>query len=83
MCIYQHIPKRSLEGWTIIDRLHLVRPPTLLVNGSLDIAQDFVVKPFFDHITRIKWVTLDGVAHCPFWEVREKYMKLVDEFLAL
>ena len=73
---------RMLDGWTIIERLDQVRPQTLLVNGSLDIAQDFVVKPFFDNIPGIKWVSLDGVAHSPFWEVRERYMKLIADFLA-
>ena len=72
-----------LEGWTIIDRLHLIRPSTLLVNGTVDTARDFVVRPFFDNIPKIKWITMDGEAHCPFWESRERYIKIVDDFLAL
>lgn len=72
-----------LEGWTIMDRLHLVRPPTLLINGTVDTARDFVVRPFFDNITKIKWITMDGGLHCAFWEEREKYIQIVNGFLAL
>lgn len=72
-----------LEGWTIIDRLHLIRPSTFLINGSKDVCQDFVVKPFFDRINHIKWITIQDVAHCPFWEIRERFMKIVDDFLSL
>ncbi|KAK7688222.1 hypothetical protein QCA50_008592 [Cerrena zonata] len=71
-----------LKDWTIIDRLHLIRIPTFVINGRKDIAQDFVVKPFFDGIQKVKWVTFENSAHTPFFEEREKYMKLVGEFLA-
>lgn len=75
------LPYRILKDWTIIDRLHLVRVPTFVINGRKDIAQDFVVKPFFDGIQKVKWVTFENSAHTPFFEEREKYMKLVGEFL--
>ncbi|KAF5360894.1 hypothetical protein D9756_004515 [Leucocoprinus leucothites] len=41
-----------LHEWSIIDRLHLVRPPTLIINGRKDVAQDFTVQPFFDKIQK-------------------------------
>jgi pimeloyl-ACP methyl ester carboxylesterase len=46
-------------------------------------AQDFVVKPFFDKIQKVKWVTLENSSHTPFFEERERYMQLVAEFLSL
>jgi len=70
-----------LNGWSIIDRLHLVRVSVFLVNGRKDIAQDYVVKPLFDGITKVKWVTLEGSSHMPFLEERDKFVKLVAEFL--
>ncbi|KZT01798.1 proline iminopeptidase [Laetiporus sulphureus 93-53] len=72
-----------LNNWSIIDRLHLVRVPTFVINGRGDIAQDFVVAPFFEKIKKVKWVTFENSTHTPFWEEREKYMKLVDEFVQL
>ncbi|KAI0919680.1 hypothetical protein AcW1_003131 [Taiwanofungus camphoratus] len=72
-----------LKDWSIIDRLHLVRASTFVINGRKDIAQDFVVAPFFEKIRKVKWVTFENSSHTPFWEERERYMKLVDEFLNL
>ncbi|XP_006457413.1 hypothetical protein AGABI2DRAFT_181630 [Agaricus bisporus var. bisporus H97] len=72
-----------VKDWSIIDRLHLVRPPTFVVNGRKDLSQDFVVKPFFERIQKVKWVTLEHSSHSPFFEERERYMQLVAEFLSL
>ena len=72
---------RILKDWTIVDRLHLVRVPTFVINGRKDISQDFVVAPFFEHIPKVKWVTFEQSSHTPFWEEREHYNKLVEEFL--
>lgn len=73
----------EISNWSIIDRLHLVRVPTLVINGRADISQDFVVEPFFKKIQKVKWVTFEKSSHLPMWEERERYMKLVGEFLAL
>lgn len=72
-----------LKDWSIIDRLHLVRVPTFVINGRKDIAQDFVAKPFFDKIRKVEWVTFEGSGHTPFWEEREKYTRVVADFLNL
>ncbi|KAI0359761.1 proline-specific peptidase [Trametes cingulata] len=71
-----------LKGWTIVDRLHDVDVPTLVVNGAYDIADDEVVKPYVENIPHSKWVKFDNSSHTPFWEEREKYMQVVGEFLA-
>ncbi|KAF5371999.1 hypothetical protein D9615_008130 [Tricholomella constricta] len=70
-----------LKDWSIIDRLHLIRVPTFVINGRKDIAQDFVVQPFFDGITKVKWVTFENSSHTPFVEERDRYMQLVRDFL--
>ncbi|PIL24033.1 hypothetical protein GSI_13784 [Ganoderma sinense ZZ0214-1] len=70
-----------LDNWSIIERLHMVRVPTFVANGRKDIAQDFVVAPFFQRIRQVKWVTFEQSSHTPFWEEREHYNRLVVEFL--
>jgi len=72
---------RILKDWTVIDRLHLVRVPTFVINGRKDIAQDYVVQPFFDKIEKVKWVTFENSSHTPFVEEQDKYMKLAADFL--
>lgn len=71
-----------LSGWTIIDRLHLVRVPTLLINGRKDFAQDFTIQPYFDNIADVRWVTLNNSSHSPFYEDRNQYFELIRDFLA-
>lgn len=72
---------RILQNWSIIDRLRLVRIPVLIVNGRKDIAQDYVVKPLFDGIPKVRWVTFGDSSHTPHMEERERFMKLASEFL--
>ncbi|KAI0919674.1 hypothetical protein AcV5_001673 [Taiwanofungus camphoratus] len=71
-----------LDDWTIIDRLHLVRAPTLVINGRNDVARDFVVAPFYQKIANVKWITFGNSSHTPFWEERERYMQVVGTFLS-
>ncbi|GBE89265.1 proline iminopeptidase [Sparassis latifolia] len=70
-----------LQNWTIIDRLDLVRTSTLVINGRNDIAQDFVVAPFYQNIAEVKWITFEQSSHTPFWEERDRYMQVVSSFL--
>ncbi|TFY68097.1 hypothetical protein EVJ58_g1188 [Rhodofomes roseus] len=72
-----------MKDWTIIDRLHRVLAPTLVINGRKDFMQDFVVAPFFEKINKVKWITFEQSSHCPFWEERQRYMEVIDDFLKL
>ena len=70
-----------MHGWSIVDRLHLVDVPTLVINGANDIAQDFVVQPFLDSIPRVKKAKFERSSHSPFIEERDEYMGVVADFL--
>ncbi|CCL98485.1 uncharacterized protein FIBRA_00483 [Fibroporia radiculosa] len=72
----------SLRSWNIISELHKINVPTLLTNGAYDTAQDLVMAPAFEKISKVKWYTFSRSAHMAFVEEREKYMKVVAEFLA-
>ncbi|KAG6836450.1 hypothetical protein H0H93_007882 [Arthromyces matolae] len=72
-----------LNGWTIIDRIHLLQVTTLLINGRADIVQDFVIVPYFENMPKVKWITFQLSSHMPFWEERESYFQVVSDFLAL
>lgn len=58
-----------------------IKAPTLLINGAEDEAQDVAMQPFFDHIEKVKWVTLDNAAHFSHVDQREKYLKHLASFL--
>ena len=70
------------KGWTIVDRLHDVDVPTLVINGQYDVAQDYVTEAYINRIPGTKWVKFEESSHMPFWEEREKYMKAIAGFLS-
>ncbi|GAM85047.1 hypothetical protein ANO11243_030500 [Dothideomycetidae sp. 11243] len=72
-----------MTSWTVVDRLHLIEVPTLVINGEHDIGNDACNALFFNHIPRVRWVTLAGIAHMPMIEAKEKYFDLLASFLGL
>lgn len=71
----------SLRNWTCISKLSKIKVPTLVINGAQDEAQDVANQPFFDHIEKVKWITLDNAAHFSHVDQRERYMKHLGAFL--
>ena len=65
----------------MIDSLHLIQVPTLLINGKFDEAQNVSMQPFFDEINRVKWVTLENSSHFGHVEESERFVEVVGEFL--
>lgn len=72
----------SLRNWSSIPLLGKIKVPTLLLNGAEDEAQDVAMQPFFDHIEKVKWITLDNAAHFSHVDQREKTMTHLRAFLA-
>ncbi|CCM06538.1 uncharacterized protein FIBRA_08812 [Fibroporia radiculosa] len=72
---------QELKDWSILDKLHLIRQPTLVLHGRADVAQDFIVRPFFEKIPKVKWRTFELSSHTPMLEERESYIKEVLAFL--
>lgn len=71
------------ESWTIVDRLHRIHVPTLVINGRVDFVQDLACKPFFDRIQKVRWITFERSGHTPFWEERSRYIQVIADFLRL
>ena len=63
------------------ESLNNINVPTLLINGAYDNATDKCMKPFFQRIQRVKWITIDGAAHEVYVERRGKYMQICADFL--
>ncbi|TLD29791.1 proline iminopeptidase [Venturia nashicola] len=71
----------SLKDWSIKKELGNIAVPTLLLNGRYDEATDWVLKPYFDEIPRVRWYTFAQSSHMPHWEERTRFMEVVGEFL--
>lgn len=57
--------------------------PALLINGELDYMSDPVCGPFFWKMDKVKWVKFAQSSHMPFWEERERYMEVVQNFMRI
>ncbi|KAI5118246.1 hypothetical protein M0805_007495 [Coniferiporia weirii] len=74
--------KNGLESdWDIVDRIHLIRVPTLLINGEYDFMADEVCSPFFHRLDKVRWVKFACSSHMPHYEERDRYMQTVHAFL--
>src|SRR4051812_11421459 len=71
----------SLKHWSIIDRLHKVEAPTLLISGRYDEATPATVQPYKDNIKGARWQIFENSSHMPHVEETELYMKSVGAFL--
>lgn len=72
----------SCKDWQVKDRLHEIRVPTLLVSGRYDEATPALQETLLAGIAGSEWVCFEESSHMPHVEERERYMKVVGEFLA-
>lgn len=71
----------SLKDWSVIDRLHAIDVPVLLISGRHDEAAPEVVQPFADRIRDVEWIIFENSSHMPHVEERAACMAAVTEFL--
>jgi pimeloyl-ACP methyl ester carboxylesterase len=71
----------ELKNWSIEDSLDRVTVPVFLINGRADKVTDYMVEPLFFGLPHVRWITMDGSSHMPFWEERTRFMELVDQWL--
>jgi L-proline amide hydrolase len=71
----------SLKSWNIIDQLHNIEVPTLVISGRYDEATPETVRPYAERIPNARWHIFPNSSHMPHVEERDEYMKLVEDFL--
>ncbi|KAF8966611.1 Alpha/Beta hydrolase protein [Flammula alnicola] len=71
----------TLRSWSIVDILHRIPYPTMLISTPLDESQECAVLPFFTNIPKVKWVELQNSTHLAMFEEPEKYFKVILDFL--
>lgn len=69
-----------LKGWSILDRLHLVIAPTLIIIGSDDLVTREIADLAKSHIGRSELHVVEGGSHTPFYEDLEDYVSTVSGF---
>lgn len=72
----------ALKEWSVVDELHKISVPTLLLNGRYDEAQDSAMIEFLLRIPKVKWVQFAESAHMSQYEERTRYMDVVGKWLS-
>jgi L-proline amide hydrolase len=72
----------TLGGWSIIDRLHLITVPTLVVAGEFDEATPATWRPYVEHISNVRSHVFPDASHCSHLEKPHEFRAVVAEFLA-
>ncbi|KZL84909.1 l-amino-acid amidase [Colletotrichum incanum] len=71
----------SLRTYNWIEKSKQIKASTLLINGEFDEASDAVVKPWFQNIRKVKWITISNGGHCVHLEQLDKYAGVLSSFL--
>jgi L-proline amide hydrolase len=72
----------SLRDWNITPRLHDVRVPALVISGQHDEATPNVVRPLARALPVARWELIGEASHTPHLEQPERFLGLVEPFLA-
>ncbi|KAK4224350.1 L-amino acid amidase [Podospora fimiseda] len=72
----------SLKEWEGWQDAHKIEVETLLINARYDEVTSLSIEPWFKHIPKVKWVTLENSSHMAHYEERERFMEIVGEFLS-
>lgn len=67
--------------WDVSDQLSEISVPTLVTGGRYDEMTPNVARAIHRGIKGSKLVIFEKSSHLPFWEEREKYIRVVAEFL--
>lgn len=71
----------TLKTWDIVDMVHNIQVPTLVISGRYDEATPDTVRPYAEGIPNARWQIFENSSHMPHVEERHAYMQLVEEFL--
>ncbi|WP_221353561.1 proline iminopeptidase-family hydrolase [Streptomyces beigongshangae] len=71
----------SLRDWSVIDCLHRIEAPTLIISGRHDEATPVTVRPFQELIPNAHWEILEDSSHSPHFEEPERFYAVLGAFL--
>jgi proline iminopeptidase len=71
----------NIRYWDATSQLHKIGVPTLVTGGRYDEVSPKVARSIHKGMKRSKLVTFPNSSHLPFWEEREKFMRVVRRFL--
>jgi len=70
-----------IKDWDITDEIHKIDVPTLIIVGEYDEVTPLVAAEINKRIKKSKLIIFKDCSHLPMWEDRERYMKIVADFI--
>jgi L-proline amide hydrolase len=71
----------TLRGWSIVDRLHRITAPTLVIAGEFDEVTPATWQPYVEHIADVESHVFPDTSHCTHLEKPEEFRAVVAAFL--
>ncbi|MEV8409168.1 proline iminopeptidase-family hydrolase [Streptomyces niveus] len=71
----------TLRDWSIVEGLHRVKAPTLLISGRHDEATPAVMQPYADRVPGARWEIFEESSHLPHLEEPERFKDVLVDFL--
>lgn len=71
----------TLKDWSVVDEVHRIEVPTLLLTGRHDEATPVTVQPYSDRIPEVRWEVLEDSSHLPHLEEPERFREVVLDYL--
>ncbi|KAK4170040.1 L-amino acid amidase [Cladorrhinum sp. PSN259] len=69
---------KEWEGWQDAQKIEV---ETLVISGRYDEVTEISMEPWSKHIPKVKWVIMENSSHLAHFEERERFMRVVGEFL--
>ncbi|KAG9217608.1 hypothetical protein CCMSSC00406_0010427 [Pleurotus cornucopiae] len=60
-----------VKDWSLIPELHKITCPMLLISSPHDVMQPNTIIPWFQGVSKVKWVELQNSTHMPMFEEPE------------
>lgn len=71
----------TLADWNVIDRLHHIKVPTLIISGTDDECTPLIAKTMFDRIPNARWELFEGCRHMCYADNNEHYLSVICDFM--
>ncbi|NUT22398.1 MAG: proline iminopeptidase-family hydrolase [Hamadaea sp.] len=71
----------TLRDWSVIEHCADIAVPTLVISGEYDEATPATVRPFAEHIPRVRWEVFPESSHLPHLEEPERFDRVMKDYL--
>ncbi len=71
----------TMKTWSIIDQLHLIEAPCLVLAGEFDEATPETWAPYVANISDVESVVVEGTSHCSHLEKPAEILAILENFM--